>query len=128
MENPNCIRNALNKVNLPPSNQTFSQKLPDMDLGLEHPSRQLEIPRAQYCVLSTERIRLGRIPQGVVLSRVVSIRNCLAATVSVVSWDLQIALDESSQSVESSRNSCREYYTKIARATVEDSDKIENSL
>lgn len=56
--------------------------LPALDLGLVHPVRQLEVPPGQPCLLGAERLRLGRIPQGAVLSRVISIRNCLQKSVS----------------------------------------------
>lgn len=65
------------------TNKKCSEDLPSVNLGLVHPPRQLEIPPRQPCVLGAERLRLGRIPQGAVLSRVVSIRNCLTTSVSV---------------------------------------------
>lgn len=58
-----------------------SEELPHVDLGLGHPARQLEISPGQPCVLGVERLRLGRLPQGALLSRVLSIRNCLLHTV-----------------------------------------------
>ena len=56
--------------------------MPSADLGLVHPTRQLEIPVGQPCALGVERLRLGRIPQGAVFSRVLSLRNCLSSEVS----------------------------------------------
>ncbi len=61
----------------------FSEILPAVDLGLVHPARQLEVPPGQPCVLGAERLRLGRIPQGAILSRVISIRNCLPTSVRI---------------------------------------------
>lgn len=63
-------------------NTEFSEGLPAVDLGLVHPARQLEVPPGQPCLLGAERLRLGRVPQGAVLSRVISIRNCLPTSVS----------------------------------------------
>lgn len=58
-----------------------SDKLPDVDLGLVHPPRQLEIPPGQPCILGIERVRLGRIPQGALLSRIFSMKNRLVKSV-----------------------------------------------
>ncbi|CAN0346344.1 unnamed protein product [Ectocarpus sp. 6 AP-2014] len=64
-----------------------SEILPAVDLGLVHPARQLEVPSGQPCILGAERLRLGRIPQGAVLSRIISMRNCLLKSAVEFSWD-----------------------------------------
>ncbi|CAM9105839.1 unnamed protein product, partial [Scytosiphon promiscuus] len=71
----------------PRARDPHSEKLPAVDLGLVHPARQLEITRGQPCVLGSERLRLGRIPQGAVLSRLISVRNCLSTSAVEFSWD-----------------------------------------
>ncbi|CAB1120454.1 unnamed protein product [Ectocarpus sp. CCAP 1310/34] len=64
-----------------------SEILPAVDLGFVHPARQLEVPSGQPCILGAERLRLGRIPQGAVLSRIISMRNCLLKSAVEFSWD-----------------------------------------
>eukprot|EP00752_Nemacystus_decipiens_P004480 g4092.t1 len=64
----------------PRTRDPHSEVLPAVDLGLVHPARQLEVLPGQPCLLGAERLRLGRIPQGAILSRVISVRNCLTTS------------------------------------------------
>lgn len=80
--------NAIKVATVPPplrlldmSQSCIRNELPRVDLGLVHPIHQLEVPPGQPCALGVERLRLGRLPQGAVFSRVLSIRNCLSTEV-----------------------------------------------
>ena len=73
-------------------NNNRSEVLPAVDLGLVHPARQLEVPPGQPCLLGAERLRLGRIPQGAVLSRVISVRNCLQSVGSRIASSILFSI------------------------------------
>lgn len=48
-----------------------------------HPVRQLHVPPGQACALGMERLRLGRMPQGALISRVVPVKNLLTDAVGL---------------------------------------------